>query len=75
MRAGYSMRIVYNYKDWVGVETLVLGLEFAYSQAPVSMKSTVQSFWLLTTAVGNVIVIFLVSVKIGNTQVCITHFP
>jgi len=46
----------------------VTGLEFAYSQAPVSMKSTVQSFWLLTTCIGNVIVIFLVSVKIGNTQ-------
>ena len=52
------------------------GLEFAYSQAPDSMKSTVQSFWLLTTCIGNVIVIFLVSVKIGNTQVSarITHF-
>merc|ERR1712235_154782 len=46
----------------------VTGLEFAYSQAPDSMKSTVQSFWLLTTCIGNVIVIFLVSVKIGNTQ-------
>lgn len=47
----------------------VTGLEFAYSQAPASMKSTVQSFWLLTTCIGNIIVIFLVSVKIGNTQV------
>ena len=58
---------------WGHVET---GLEFAYSQAPDSMKSTVQSFWLLTTCIGNVIVIFLVSVKIGNTQVSarITHF-
>ena len=46
----------------------VTGLEFAYSQAPASMKSTVQSFWLLTTCIGNIIVIFLVSVKIGNTQ-------
>ena len=52
----------------------VKGLEFAYSQAPVSMKSTVQSFWLLTTCIGNIIVIFLVSVKIGNTQV-IAWFP
>ena len=29
------------------------GLEFAFSQAPVSMKSTITSFWLLTVAVGN----------------------
>lgn len=29
------------------------GLEFAYSQAPVSMKGTLMSFWLLTTSVGN----------------------
>jgi POT family proton-dependent oligopeptide transporter len=29
------------------------GLEFAYSQAPVEMKGTLMSFWLLTTAVGN----------------------
>ena len=35
------------------------GNEFAYSQAPASMKSVVQAFWLLTTAFGNVIVIFV----------------
>jgi POT family proton-dependent oligopeptide transporter len=32
------------------------GLEFAYSQAPVEMKGTLMSFWLLTTAVGNLAV-------------------
>ena len=32
------------------------GLEFAFSQAPASMKSTIMSFWLLTTAVGNFLV-------------------
>lgn len=31
----------------------VTGLEFAYTQAPKSMKSTLMSFWLLTVAVGN----------------------
>jgi POT family proton-dependent oligopeptide transporter len=30
------------------------GLEFAYSQAPPSMKGIIMSFWLLTTTVGNV---------------------
>ena len=28
----------------------VTGLEFAYSQAPISMKSVVQAFWCLTSA-------------------------
>ncbi len=32
------------------------GLEFAYSQAPVEMKGTLMSFWLLTTAIGNLAV-------------------
>lgn len=32
------------------------GLEFAYTQAPPSMKSTIMSFWLLTIAIGNWIV-------------------
>lgn len=31
----------------------ITGLEFAYTQAPKSMKSTLMSFWLLTVAVGN----------------------
>lgn len=34
----------------------ITGLEFAYTQAPPHMKSTVMSFWLLTTFLGNVIV-------------------
>jgi POT family proton-dependent oligopeptide transporter len=29
------------------------GLEFAYSQAPASMKGVIMSFWLLTTTFGN----------------------
>jgi POT family proton-dependent oligopeptide transporter len=33
----------------------VTGLEFAYTQAPKNMKSTVMSFWLLTVFFGNVI--------------------
>jgi POT family proton-dependent oligopeptide transporter len=33
----------------------VTGLEFAYTQAPPSMKSTIMSLWLLTTVLGNLI--------------------
>jgi POT family proton-dependent oligopeptide transporter len=33
----------------------ITGLEFAYTQAPRSMKSTIMSFWLLTVAFGNLL--------------------
>ncbi len=33
------------------------GLEFAFSQSPKSLKSTIMSFWLLTVAVGNFLVV------------------
>jgi dipeptide/tripeptide permease len=37
----------------------ITGLEFAYSQAPKSMKSMCQSAWQLTVAIGNLIVIVI----------------
>jgi POT family proton-dependent oligopeptide transporter len=37
----------------------VTGLEFAYSQAPKRMKSTIMGFWLLTVAIGNGLVSIL----------------
>jgi proton-dependent oligopeptide transporter, POT family len=37
----------------------VTGLEFAYSQAPKRMKSTIMGFWLLTVAFGNLLVSLL----------------
>jgi len=33
----------------------ITGLEFAYTQAPRAMKSTIMSFWLLTTFAGNLL--------------------
>jgi POT family proton-dependent oligopeptide transporter len=36
----------------------VTGLEFAYTQAPLTMKSVIQSFWNLTTAAANLAVAF-----------------
>ena len=35
------------------------GLEFAYTQAAASMKSTMMSFWLLTVAAGNFLVVLI----------------
>lgn len=37
----------------------ITGLEFAYTQAPKRMKSTVMGFWLMATSLGNVLVAFL----------------
>jgi POT family proton-dependent oligopeptide transporter len=37
----------------------ITGLEFAYSQAPKRMKSTIMGFWLLTVALGNALVSYL----------------
>jgi POT family proton-dependent oligopeptide transporter len=41
----------------------VTGLEFAYTQAPRSMKSTIMGFWLLGVTFGNVLVAFLAPVQ------------
>ena len=44
----------------------ITGLEFAYTQAPKRMKSTVMGFWLLTVAFGNKLVVVISKMKIEN---------
>ncbi|MDQ8154919.1 MAG: oligopeptide:H+ symporter [Gemmatimonadota bacterium] len=44
------------------------GLEFAYSQAPQSMKGALMSFWLLTVTVGNLWVL-VVNASVKNATV------
>lgn len=46
----------------------VTGLGFSYSQAPPSMKSLLQAFWLLTVAFGNIIVIIVAELKFFQSQ-------
>lgn len=46
----------------------VTGLAFSYDQAPESMKSVVQAFWLLTVAFGNLIFILVAESKIFESQ-------
>lgn len=45
----------------------ITGLEFAYTQAPRSMKSTVMSIWLLTTTFGNLLAAVLTNMKFAET--------
>ena len=58
MDAGNAMSIFWQMLPYALLtfgEVLVsaTGLEFAYSQAPASMKGVVMSFWNLTTTIGN----------------------
>jgi len=42
----------------------ITGLEFAYTQAPRSMKSTIMSMWLLTVFFGNMITAWIARINI-----------
>ncbi len=42
----------------------ITGLEFAYTQAPKSMKSSVMSMWLLTVFFGNQLVSFITKIEL-----------
>lgn len=46
----------------------VTGLEFSYSQAPETMKSVLQACWLLTVAIGNVIVVIIAELALFESQ-------
>lgn len=46
----------------------VTGQGFSYSQAPPSMKSLLQAFWLLTVAFGNIIVVVVAELKFFQSQ-------
>ena len=42
----------------------ITGLEFAYTQAPRTMKSTIMSFWLLTVFIGNLLDAYIAKINI-----------
>jgi len=47
----------------------ITGLEFAYTQAPPTLKSVLTSYWLLTVSVGNIVVIIVAEGKLMSSQV------
>ncbi|XP_033245501.1 peptide transporter family 1 isoform X1 [Drosophila miranda] len=46
----------------------VTGLEFSFTQAPQSMKSVLQACWLLSVAIGNLIVVVIAEFKLASSQ-------
>jgi len=47
----------------------ITGLEFAYTQAPITLKSVLTSYWLLTVSVGNIVVIIVAEGRLMSSQV------
>ena len=47
------------------------GLEFAYSQAPLSMKGAIMSFWLLVVTIGN---LWVLVANAGVQNAAVTNF-
>ncbi len=52
----------------------ITGLEFAYTQAPKTMKSTIMSFWLLTVALGNQITAIIAEINIFSGTMFFVFF-
>ncbi|KAH8387299.1 hypothetical protein KR093_006093, partial [Drosophila rubida] len=46
----------------------VTGLEFSFTQAPVSMKAVLQACWLLSVAIGNMVVVIIAEIKFVESQ-------
>ncbi|KAM7348686.1 yin isoform 2-T2 [Cochliomyia hominivorax] len=46
----------------------ITGLEFSFTQAPQSMKSVLQACWLLSVALGNVLVVVIAELKFFESQ-------
>lgn len=48
----------------------ITGLEFAYSEAAPQLKSVVQALWLFTTAIGDLIVVVIITLNLFSDLVC-----
>lgn len=68
MDQGVSMHILWQsipYTLMTAAEIMIsiTGLEFAYTQAPKSIKSTIMSFWFLTVFFGNILTVLVVKLS------------
>jgi POT family proton-dependent oligopeptide transporter len=59
--AGHSPNVIWQFLAYTiltagEVLISITGLEYAYTMAPKTMKSTIMSFWLLTVSLGNILV-------------------
>jgi POT family proton-dependent oligopeptide transporter len=64
MDGGSNMNVMWQFWPYLvmtmaEVMISITGLEFAYTQAPRAMKSTVMSLWLLTVFFGNLITAYV----------------
>lgn len=59
IESGYKLNVGFQFWSYLlltiaEVLVSITGLEFAYTQAPREMKSTIMSFWLVTVFLGNI---------------------
>jgi POT family proton-dependent oligopeptide transporter len=67
--AGTQVNVAWQFFQYLtitGAEVMIsiTGLQFAYTQAPRSMKSTIMSMWLLTVFFGNIITAYVAQVNV-----------
>jgi POT family proton-dependent oligopeptide transporter len=67
--AGVKLNIAWQFVPYLiitcsEIMVSITGLEFAYTQAPRTMKSTIMSFWLMTVFVGNLFTAYIDQINI-----------
>mmetsp|Transcript_1611 Transcript_1611/g.5691 ORF Transcript_1611/g.5691 Transcript_1611/m.5691 type:complete len:531 (-) Transcript_1611:47-1639(-) len=75
----YTVSIFYQFPQYFFISAAevlvaVTGLEFCYSQSPVSMKSTVTALWYIATALGQLIVIGVELIPFENPATAFAVF-
>jgi POT family proton-dependent oligopeptide transporter len=66
--AGHQLSIAWQFAPYLLITIAeimisITGLEFAYTQSPRSMKSTIMSFWLLTIFAGNLLTAYVSAIN------------